>query len=934
MASGSIENNKVTVAGFTTSTTDEQIYKVVVSGTSNAELSSGATIESNIAVVKHEKHAEIILLHDGSTCEGYDNAITIQTTNIQDETLVVMSFPSFVSNFTLVDKKICYNLYPNYNGGFTEDEKFVVAGFDIYGNLITSDMEISPGSGYDEDNEKISLHCVSNQSTELSIGASETFFQLMYDFNSAYTVGDSIVICELSGDVVSGEISSRSDYYGIVDVTVRANTSRNAEKIYKVKVCGKTHRGDDVSSNEVIVHHQSVEKNVNFYLDGDDIDYSDTEALFDIIYEVGKINEGTLGIVSCVIDTCGDSVQGSAIRSGRQVRVTVNENNTPCEREIYVTVSAKTTDGQTVTASDMVIQSPGVDLRVYDDNNNPVSSTTSARKSEYYEQTRTIKYTSKNVTNITGTLEQGTGQVVINTSQKTALVKFTNNTTDQEKTFKVKITGTKSNGGTISAYYTFKQTKYGGDEFKLTSGNTSTSGTITYLTTAFNLKVTAPAGYTNFGVSKNESNSQQYKVYQATLGNSNQTLNCAVYQNQSQSNYTYVLQVSATTQNGTTAYTNDFVVTHQCNQGDGYIRFSSPYTATVGSDASSYDSISYTENGLTYVYIESVTASDGAVVNATLNTSTKKVSLTFPAYPSENRTIKVKLGGTDAMGRVHKTGDTGGSNDPEFFVLTQTKAQDANITIKPQGSGSYTNPASMSTGALTFSFDVKYTNIKDEGRVIIYDEDIFQNVTTTSGKFLNANEMLDPVTYEIRFRGKSRSTNDIVDGILYVTQNGADCGEASLVISSNSTLLQNGIYVVGPDATSVPIYIDEDSFVDYDTLVVVINGEERPDLGISFVSLSEAGGGDKPVLTGAVNGTTVTIPAGNFSDRYTPKIVTIQKEDATHLIEDTYVYEVEIDPYTVEQMTEVWLVGQTYCGDDVESNHIKFLQQGTPSEED
>lgn len=930
MATGTVNGNKIHVTGFQQSNTKEQIYKVVASGVSTAELSQGATIESNLAKIKHEKHAEITLSNGGESCSGYTYSLKVSTVNIQLDTLVVSSYPSFVSEFVLYPDRLCYNLCPNIDNGFAGNEKFVVAGYDIYGNLITSESEISPGKNYDSNSEKIRLHSKNYENvTAITINASDTFFQLRYDINPSYIVSTSIEINTITGDFISYSLE-QEDSFGTVTVNISQNKGRNESKVYTVTVKGLNKSGNVIVSNMVSVAQRNSEKNIQFYLTGENIEYSDTSAIFSINYTNGMIILSSIATSVCFIDNCGEIERAdNTIVGYRRVVVVTDQNTTPCEREIYLTVTGKTTDGTTVVANGMVTQSPGVELKVYDDSNTPVESAVSSVKSKYYEQTRTIKYLSKNVSNIVGSFETGSGRITINPTQKSVTVSFSQNDDESDRTFKIKLSGKTQTGEDISAYYTFTQEKFGGNEFKLTSGGTEITGVVMYNTTSFQLVVSYPDGYEDFAVSLNESDSVQYKVYETSFSTNNRMLTCSVYENNTQRNFTYRLKVSAKTPEGNTVETNVFTATHQSQQGDGSIEFNSPTTVTVPPDATSYTNVSYSTIGIYYTYVDFVEASDGAIVTASdpLNNT---LSLTFPAYPSEDRVIKLRLAGTDIQGNVHKT------SNPEFFALTQLATGQASITIKPSGASSYSSEASMTVTGKSFSFDVKYTGINEQGRVIIYDTDVFSNVTTTSGMFIDENDRLEDIEYIIIFRGRALSDNSIVDGILKVTQKAADCGEWKLTIESNQGLYDEntGYYMLDEYATSAPIYIVEDDFIDYDELHIEINGEVKYDYDYSAFFLEDAEGEGHNVLQGSVSGSTVVnIPVGNYSNLYNPKMLTIQKDDENHLVGETYVYEIEIPVYVIEKENTVRLVGKTYCGEEVYSNELKFLQKGIPATE-
>ena len=130
MAKGRIDGNKILVTGFTTTTSTtvnkEEIYHVVVSGTSTADVSSGVPVTSNMAVVRREKFASITLSTITKVSDLCSSA-TITTKNIKEDSLSIVGLPGFVSDYSIKktgDER--YSLWESNDYDYTPIEKEMI----------------------------------------------------------------------------------------------------------------------------------------------------------------------------------------------------------------------------------------------------------------------------------------------------------------------------------------------------------------------------------------------------------------------------------------------------------------------------------------------------------------------------------------------------------------------------------------------------------------------------------------------------------------------------------------------------------------------------------------------------------------------------------------------------------------------------------------
>lgn len=859
MARGTINGNTIHVTGFTPSTSQEQIYKVVVSGKSTAEQTAGSSVLSNEATVRRKKLAKIVLSNGGSNPECTKGGkLNIATTNVKEGTLSVIQYPSFVSSYYIRGNYLYYCLYPNYSS--TEAGLFMVAGLDIYGKTVVSNQYNINNPGGDVVGS-IELY-YENHLTTVSIPGEVNSITLNYDLTNI--IASSVTVNDYSGDISSISVSTGSS---TVTISFPKNTSTVYDKEYTVTIKGENQYGEEVISNEVEITHQKQNNNTEFYITGNDIESYETTGQYSLYYPSNVI-PSTITIYNYSHDTITSTPVTYPGASPMSVSVTTNPNTGLVDKSLVIYASARTDTGRVLYATGVILQHTDCYLTI------PTSATDNVGVRDYvnptpvpsYEQVHTFKYLSRNVQNIGAYLLNGNGTVSVNTSTKTVTVTFTKNTTtgnanilgakisdtqakiplgndstiydrrllvvdrgrfvygyDNDetelnpatggsKTFIVVITGTSVNGGAVPpATYTFEQNASTEGGFTLTSGGTS-SASIEYDVLIIKLKVSYPSDttYSNFAVSINNSTSTRYKVFNTGFVEEGGELFLTgrTYANESDQIQTYTLQVSGKEGGNVTKYTNTFTITHRKNSVNGEIWFNDT-GRSVQENATSCSNITFDYSNLSLAYVKECIASDGSYVDVpNFNFTDRSLTVNFTAHPAAQRTITLKLGGTSNTGLPCESGT---------FTITQAAAPGGDITV---------NPSTVEVGPepSVVNYTVTYSAGINPGSPI-YNSGVFSNVTDSGARILTTNSTLAPNTYQITFRGTKTTDGSQVTATLTVIQRSRATSE-NITISSTSSYYDSGTsaYVIMVSGGSYLLKIVTTD-VNTDTLQAHVNGD-------------------------------------------------------------------------------------------------------------
>lgn len=825
MARGRISGKKIHVEGFTPNDPEkEEIYRVVAQGRSTAGGSAGLTVESNMATVLHEKHAEVRF---GTPChcdlEGcvpeLCGCVRVHTKNIKKDTLVVVQMPEYINHFTIERLTptlyyLKYCIYPGY-GSTTSPQPFILAGTDIYGNVIPSDEywvnPVDVGAVYIELRE------------DMAIPASATTCNLTYVCHPDVVVS-TITRYDVEGDIRSVEFSSPNN----VTISFPQNYSRNTEKRYRIRIIGYDRFGGLVKSNYVEITQGKATKNGQFYISGDDIDYNQTQAIFVIHHDLSMTG---INIVDC--SSTITEIQSSAVTSPDTITVTAltEVNSETSMKSLTIIASGLTVNGTIAYAEGLIYQMPGVfllilgkctgnktgslvnettadiplgnvedeQLRKYcstllrasknvheygnqeGDDNFPSTEIYPADNSigyenytgdsvAYFVQNLSFRYISYGVTGITASgdtaFTSAGGRAVVNTSSKTVALTFSKNTTGNPRTFTITLYGKTSSGMPISATYTFTQMEQDGNSFTLQSGTTlESTAEVPYTTTSITLKVYCPTDYKDIGLATATTTLSSYNIHNARIVKNTDeeyTLIADIYSNTTPSPITYTVIVSGHTGDNRVRYTktmgpggteyDEMTIIHRPYTSTGDTITISPSSASVNGSENSYTVHFTFTSGVSNIWVDTC-----QVVNG------DQCVVSCSDLFMSSGTLVMRFPSNPANGRTIKL-RLAGINISDMrvtsneFTLTQGRAEGANIIIwadstKQQEVQTLEVPAS---GGQVYYY-VEY--VSATSGTPNYSPGIFSGVTNTSAYVIAENMTYDPMRRVIVFYGTS-----IIDG--------------------------------------------------------------------------------------------------------------------------------------------------------------------------
>ncbi len=921
MAKGRIEGDKIKVTGFTQSTENEQVYRVTTSGVSTADGTSGARIYSNEAIIRHEKHAYIRLTSEG------DGRIRITAVNIRPGSMYVIQYPGFASSYYITgDTFVIYTTYPGYTGA--QDGDFVVAGTDIYGNtIISNEIHVTdPGATKGE----ISLFMGGESKTSVKVDANDTRVALNYVFNPRLGVIDwETISVSSTGSGCVAVITDSGRTGGAVLVNFRPSSDRNREIIYTVRVKALNIYGDEIISNVFTITQGKAKGPSRFFILGDDVSWDAAEAVFSVTYPEGMV-EGSAEIIEW-----SDWLGGKPTLEGNTITAALTPNDTGMEREVWVAMSAMTSDGP-VFAEGVLFQGVQDYLLIHG-----VTAYTEATGVKGFVQSLYFPYTSRGVSKISASGDPlfsiAGGKVVVNQSQKTVRLSFTRNNGEDERRFTISLSGKDTSGGEKTATYTFTQLPTGKEDFILYSGDTSVhSGNIGKSATNFSLGIVPPAGIKpeTLGVAENTSSdiAGQYRVYSARIEGEN--LLCNIYPNEGISAWVYTLRLSGITEDGVTRYSNEFTVNHGGPSGDGWLKFN-PTGATVQEAATGYAPVKFTYAGVieSSIYARCHADDDSYVAynNLTHNNGSGSLSLVFTDYPPAVRKIEGKLMAMLPNGEW--------VSSQNAFILTQQSTGDAEIKIYSTAEKTQEITEVSTSGGTLVSYYVDYINV-NSGQPV-YEPTLFRDVNNENALFIGEN--LDPTTkeYYITFRGKSKSTGKTIQKSLKVIVEGATV-RPYIELSSNRKM-EDGMYVVSSSGETASLTINYEG-IDPSTLGGVIVSQDPYAGTVTFnmsgrtikFGPSSSGPWEPTNLTGdtytddqgVVTG--ITIPVANGSSLYAPMLLTGITKSQTEYTAVIKLNEGIDSPRTTILVTALTINHAT----SVSSNTITFVQKGVPPSPD
>ena len=896
MARGRINGKKIHVEGFTPNDPEnEEIYRVVAQGRSVAGGSDGLTVESNMATVVHEKHAEVRF---GTPChcdlEGCApelcGCVRVHTKNIKRDTVVAVQVPGYVNQYvierqtpTLYYLKYC--LYPGYDTGI-EMEPFILAGTDIYGNVIPSEKywvnPVNVGQIYIDLRE------------DMDVPASATSQVLNYTWHPDVVVS-TITRYDIEGDIRNVIFTAP----GIVTVFFPQNYSRTSNRTYRIRIIGRDRFGSVVKSNYVTLTQGKAGKDGQFYILGDDINYDQTEAVFTIHYA-----SGTTGIEIVDYSPTITGILSSAVTSPGVITVTaLTEVNTETSmKELTISATGLTNNGTEVYAEGLIYQLPGVFLlilgkctgnktgslvnettadiplgNILNENDRNYCSRllrvsrsiheygleTGSTESEptelyrtdensqgyehytgepvfYYTQNETFKYTSYGVTGIMASgdtaFAAAGGRATVNSVSKTVSLSFSKNMTGTQRTFTITLYGRRSDNSVISATYTFTQMKQDGNVFTLQSGTTFESTVeLPYTVTSISLKIRCPADYKDIGLAATTTSLSSYTIHNARItknADEEYTLNADLYSNNTPRSITYTVVVSAYTGDNRVKYSKtigaggsehgELTIIHKPYTSVGDYILISPDTVSVRGSENSYLVHFTFTSGITNMWVDMCQVTDG---------DRGVVSCTSPDMG--NGTLTISFPANPPEGRTIKLrlGGMNVSNEAVMsneFTLTQGAVGNAQIIIWADSS------KTQRVGELKVPFDGGVVNFYVEyismtSGTPSYSPTVFDRVSNAGASVSAENRSRNSVTRTVVFSGTSVIDGSVKSVMLDIIQEGRPVGDWEFVIDSQNYYrsdYDSETFIVPWDAGNYDIIFKEFEGIDISTVRAVILDNE------------------------------------------------------------------------------------------------------------
>lgn len=563
------------------------------------------------------------------------------------------------------------------------------------------------------------------------------------------------------------------------DIEFSKNNSYQFDRIIAVTLSGLSEYNEYVVSN-VFTITQSPRQAlgiIKILNDSNSILYSTTAATFSVLASSGLENIGvdlsqSVGIETGVVD------EGV-------LSITTTENtSTDSKKEITIIVTGQTENGEVVSTS-ITLSQDKHPLLVLGDNKNDMSDDYhSDIVRDYNTNSTTFLLDLTDIDNVgIGTMPTDDCQVDIDLVNKQVVVTMPQN--DQTpKIMEFVITGTSKDGSIMSASYSMNQNSRPDYSIELTyNGSTATSVPATATTLLLDVIANQVSNISVFRVdSSGDVKLISPIVNEMVSGNS---LQISMNENYSYTDsYSYRIQLVGTTPNGEYIYSNLFMLTQYAKPS---VEASLVFPVASGSASysdTSFGNIAYTTSN---VFPESVAAYVVGENNArvSINTTSKKVSLTFGENPPVEQTYEIYLTGR-ALDNTQITSAP--------FILTQEGIPAATFSIY------FTD---TNTTATTVSYDVESIDLTIKGMDIdvnyppvLQSSDSWFDLPTgwilrdgfyysTTTIHFGPNIGTTPNIYTITCEARDLSTN-IVSATAIATQR-AETTESGMTITLNNS---------------------------------------------------------------------------------------------------------------------------------------------------
>lgn len=728
-----LNQSKLVIPDLVNETESEKKTKVVVSGESEI---SGEMVVSNVAVISQQPESVLKPSEDSVRIQtsGGTFSIRIDEVHMDINTIKVVSYPSFISSaYITIENDIPYlnaAVSPNVTS-YNRSGLVSISGIDEFGNVVTNDsLSVSQTAG---------SATVIVLPEAVSIKWDDTTTAITYSVIGGSLRPGSVKIASISPNFgpSSVTITEGNPINGEVRVNFTQNTSYFYEKTYTVSISGVSTNNEFVYSDECVITQapRQMTGTIRLVPSKDVIGYYETSASFAVKYP------DTITDVGFVLNQSVNVTNGSLVNNN--LMVTVEENSsTSQEKEITVVVSGRTEENVTVYGYYTITQTKKAILYV-GDSLASVAQIYDGSPVTFSATNKSFFYKSENLSNI-GLKAKSTTILTCDVIPSTQTVKITferNESTTSSLDLYVELSGVTSDGHQEVARYNFTQNKKTNDVLDLVDTSGGTEVEVSSDTEALSLRIVI-SGYTNVQIIQAESDKAGSSVFYPQVGESftgTTDFVARFSRNYSYSDVvTYRIKASGTTSYGTAATSNEYTIVQSVRQPDeGRFYFGTDenldMVVDVASSGTSVNNIAITTEGAikkTTIEVD-YEASSGLTDDVNIVINDTRLSVSFPAYPCEDKTYTIVLKAQTTAG-IEKT-----SLNALVINQAQTTAVDGTGIFTDSGANEIIVECSDTTAAfkifaINVDTSVRPTFIADEGCWFIIND---QWEETTEGGY-------------------------------------------------------------------------------------------------------------------------------------------------------------------------------------------------------
>lgn len=652
-------NKTILTAEFPKNTgTTENEYQVQVSGTSTVDAS---TVLSNTARIIQSPSGKIEFsvnpfnAPSGST--QVENIVRLILTNVSPDKVQIESWNDSFIVAPRIDcvNDVCYlNFYIRPNTTTSpRTSQIVVSGEDVYGHPVSGTMQINQGAGVAADIVISDSERVVTDSTR-----SVVFY---YEIINGNIVDGTIGVASKSQNLRSSDIVVDEDAM-TVTLAIPENQSYLSESEYYFSLSGVTAFNGYEESNTATVTQSPKSGNgfIRLYSDANEVSYAAGTATFRITSnDVTNIQPYPGGMEYCHDATIFGDI------------LTVHYDDNPsftATRTIQVAVSGTSSNGVEVFAfattkqkkkPGLFIGSTPTDAQTRMDAYEP-QTTAFETTARWYNSYLNLNYLAPNVSNLRYTTSTADVSADIITSTGVITVRFSQNMAETPRTIEITFSGTSETGEAISKTCQIVQEKCEEGSILISYEGSTSSCMVDASTTALTLDYSA-AGVESLTFSAS-TNSSVATISMSQMGDT--TFSVTFTQNTSYTQqYTYSILLYGVNGNQDVIASNVFTINQQKAAtpdakliwGTGDCPASTEeYTVTVSSETDQclvdFDFENVTPSS---IYSSVDPSSPDTDFEITLDTATKKATVTFPAYPGTQKKYLINLYGENLAGEQY-----------------------------------------------------------------------------------------------------------------------------------------------------------------------------------------------------------------------------------------------------------------------------------------